>query len=307
MLQKYIFVIVFIFHFTSCYKVIYKYDGLKENLSNNFSNDADEIQYLIDNNLIAELENRTYNINKTIKIKKYFQQLRGKGATSIIFNGKGPAILFQESQNGNFPVMNQIRDLSIVVNNKNSTGLEIRSSHSTFDNISIAILSDNSTGFKIMGDKNGTGSYYNLFTKCSVQGNAQLGKQHQIGIDLNFDEAEPNRCPNGNTFWGGRIGQVSKGIVIRGGGNTFYSPVLEGVTEKCFEFDHPSSPVGCVENNVYSPYIEGADGVNVSYFGKNSIGCNVINPFITSIGLKGAESKDESSLSTNGLIRTKQN
>ncbi len=295
------YLILFLFFF-SCTKVVYQVvDKSVMDLSKNFDNDTDLIQYLLDNNLVVNLESRDYLIDRTIYLTKYFQQIRGGGATQLIYSGTGPAISFKRANNDNFPVMCQVRDISIILKNDNSIGMQIMASHSTFDNISVGMLGNNNIGFKIMGDKNGTGSYYNIFTKCSVQGSVQTGKKNQIGIDLSYEESAPNRCPNANLFYGGRIGQVNKGIVIRGGGNTFYSPVFEGVTEKCFEFDHPSSPVGCVENNVYSPYIEGADGVQVGYFGKNAIGCHVINPFITSIGVKGMVEKIESTIKTNSV------
>ncbi len=296
------YLILFLFFF-SCTKVVYQVvDKSVMDLSKNFDNDTDLIQYLLDNNLVVQLENREYIIDKTIYLYKYFHQLKGYGSTQLRYTGNGIALSYRRSSNYVFPTMTQVRDISIIIEKDNCIGMQIMASHSTFENISIGILGNNSFGFKVIGDKNGTGSYYNIFTKCSVQGNMQTGKKNQIGIDLVFEDSEPNRCPNANSFYGGRIGQVSTGIRIRGGGNTFYSPVLEGVTERCFDFDHPSSTVGCVENNVYSPYIEGADGVIVAYFGKNSIGCHVNNPFITSIGLRGKLEKNVSSNKTNSLI-----
>lgn len=287
----------------SCTKVFYiDSDNAISAFDRKIKTDADLIQHLLDNNLVVQLENREYNVDKTIYLYKYFHQLKGGGSTLLNFSGTGSALAFRRSTNGNFSTMCQVRDLSIVIKNSNCIGLEILASHSTFDNISIGIIEDNSTGFKIMGDKNGTGSYYNIFTKCSVQGNTHMGKKNQIGINLAFEAAVPNRCPNANSFYGGRIGQVGIGILLTGCGNTFYSPVLEGITERCFEFDHPSSPVGCVGNNIYSPYIEGADGVNVAYFGKNASDCHVINPFVTSIGTTGRIEKNERLDNNNSLI-----
>lgn len=247
------------------------------------------------------IEKGVYNVKKTLLIKKHGTQIKGQSSVEIVYTGVGSAISSQRI-NKVYPVSCELDKISITLTKPNQVGFDIKMSSSQITNCSVKLTKVNNTGFQVSGDASGTGSYYNNFIRCNVQGNDFKGTQKQKGIEFTFDQTFPSRCPNANVFIGGRIGQVSEGLIIRGAGNNFYSPVLEGVSKKCMVFDHPTAQYGCLSNNVYSPYIEGGNGATAAYFGKNARNCEVLNPFYTSLGATGILEKNVNPKLGNGLI-----
>ncbi len=242
-----------------------------------------------------------YNVSQTLYITKHGSFIQGQKGVQIIYSGSKSAISSKKI-NKTFPVSCQLSQIRIKLTKPDQVGFNIKLSYSQITNCSVNLSKSGNVGFQISGDSNGTGSYYNNFSNCNVQGNAFSGSKNQIGIEFCFDKSFPSRCPNANVFFGGRIGQVSQGIVIRGTGNNFYSPALEGVIEKCIVFNHPTAKYGCISNNVYSPYIEGNKGATAAYFDNNALNCQVLNPFITSLGTDGKMIEDNSTKQSNGLV-----
>ncbi len=247
------------------------------------------------------IEKGRYIVSSTLFIKKHCTQIKGQSGIEIVFTGSDSAIN-SKKVNNTYPVSCEIKKLNITLTKPNQVGFDIKLSYSDIHNCSVKLSKNNNIGFRINGDSKGTGSYYNTFYRCNVQGNVQVGSKNQKGIEFSFDKSYPTRCPNANIFIGGRVGQVTQGIIIRGAGNNFYSPILEGNLKQCIIFNHPTSKVGCVSNNVYSPYIEGNTGATAAFFGKNSLNCQVLNPFITSLGIEGKIMEDMSIKQSNGLI-----
>lgn len=260
-------------------------------IPNDGIDDTKAIQKALNEGVVL-FETGEYIVSSTLYISKHGTTISSNNRAKITYKGKGSAIS-SKRVNGTYPVNCRIENISIVLKNENSVGIDCKLSYSFIEMVRVQILSKNSIGIKLSGDPKGTGAYYNTFTNVSVQGNAYKGYS-QTGFDLTYDSSYVGRCPNANVFVGGRIGQVSRGIVIRGMGNNFYSPIFEGVTQTCIVFDHESSGVGCVSNNVYSPYIEAAPGSTATFFGRNALNCQVINPAITSLGKNGKVYEDKS-------------
>ena len=148
-----------------------------------------------------------------------------------------------------------------------------------------------------MGDgPHGTGSYYNDFLHCDVQGTS--GRTGQTGWEFVATRVNPGpeeyfRGPNANRIRGGRVGQVETGFNLRGIRNVVDSVVVEGIQDSgvAFRIDNPSTEhtndedasLGAVSNLIKNIYLEGSAGANAFVVG-NARATSIVDPFITSIG-----------------------
>ncbi|NRF39200.1 hypothetical protein [Pedobacter foliorum] len=242
------------------------------------NDDSDEMQTLIDKGGIVNFPvGRVINILKPLVVKSNGIVIKGNMCT-INYAGTGAAIDFSNVNNKNYPVRVSISDLSIVILKEGATGIRWKSSYSSLKNCSITLTANNQTGVELSGDVNGTGSYYNLFENCFIQGANQNGKINNFGWKFTYSQSMPSRCPNANTWIGGRVGQCDIGMYINGNGNVINHMAAEG-SGVAFYFDNKDSKVGCVQNKVVMPYVEVC---KVAFkYGQNSLGCLVTDPYMT--------------------------
>lgn len=193
------------------------------------------------------LEPTTYRTTRTLRVSGHRTSIEGRGAL-IDFYGHGSAVDFELVSDRIYPQEITARHLAIYVNSGDgSVGIVARTSHASFEDISIGLRkgATNAVGVMLPRDEvNGTGPYYNLFKNCSVQGQGT----GQIGVRFgNVDRIY--RAPNANTWLGGRIGQCDIGFFVSGYGNGFFNPTLEGCgTAVLFG--------QATENQVFGTYLE---------------------------------------------------
>lgn len=224
-------------------------------------------------------------ISDTITLNKYQIEIIGN-KSELHYTGTGPYAFNTGKVLSNiYPVGLKISDISIFIDaaNVNTVAWGLGSSTSVFNNLQAVMTKNGQVGYEIMGDPNGSGSYYNIYNNLRAQGN-QPTSTGQYWIKFTYDLAFPSRCPNANTFIGGRGGQCEFGVLVNGNGNYFYNPTIEGSKTTVFNFANPDSSVGCTGNVVYGAYVEGFSGANAFVFGANSNGNKVDMPYITSIG-----------------------
>jgi hypothetical protein len=225
----------------------------------------------------------TYKVTSSLLIAGSNTGIDGKGATidstatgagfdNILTNGTG--------------YLNNIRmrDLYINMRTAGAFGIKVRNSYSIYERVGFALTLTNTSGrgFALMGDPLGAGPYYNKFSGCDVQSQS-LGLDH-IGVAFMQDPVT-HRSPNANTWVGGRIGQCLTGFIIKGNGNTIYSPAIEGAgagspTAVAVKFEGDTA-ANCVQNHVFAPYIESV--ATAFSFDVNSASCGVIGGFYTGI------------------------
>ncbi len=248
-------------------------------LNSNQADDTQELQAMLDKGGVVNLPaGKTFNISGTVYITKNNEIIYGNMCT-IVYTGGDAAIDFQRINGQFYPVRITMSDLSVNVKNPGAVGIRWQASYSSLRNCSISVSQNNQTGFELWGDKNGSGSYYNLFENCFVQGDRQHGKTNQYGWKFSYDKSTPSRCPNTNMWIGGRVGQCDVGMYINGNGNVVDHIATEGCGVSFF-FDNPDSPVGCVNNKVLYPYIESCK--TGFRFGPHSISCVGSLPYMTS-------------------------
>lgn len=255
-------------------------------VGNGVTDDTAAIQAALDASSGKTLyfDKKTYKTTSSLLIKGNLTRLECRGAT-IDYFGSSFAVGFDLIGGTTYPVECGIRQLNIIVNSgSSSSGLQVRTSYSQYEEVSVAMraAATDAKGFVIIGDEiNGTGAYYNLFLRCSVQ-SATNGADH---IGVLFSTSAPSfRAPNANTWIGGRIGQCLKGFSIKGNGNCFYNPTIENapLTGTSISFDADTS-VNCQGNQVYSAYVENA---NIAVlFNTNSSSNAVYSPFLTGVNL----------------------
>jgi hypothetical protein len=254
--------------------------GAKLNhLNNNQADDTQALQALFDKGGIINLPaGRSFTITRTLYLKYNNEIVYGNMCT-ITYTGTDAAIDFKRVNNQFYPVRNTISDLSINLQNQGAVGIRWQSSYSSLKNCGIALTAPNQTGFELCGDVNGSGSYYNLFENCFVQGGRQRGFTNDYGWRFTHDSSTPSRGPNTNMWIGGRVGQCDVVMYINGNGNVVDHIATEGCGVS-FYFDNIDSNVGCVSNKVLYPYIESCK--TAFKFGANSINCVATAPYITS-------------------------
>jgi hypothetical protein len=250
----------------------------KKLLKDNQTDDTPALQALLDRGGIINLPaGKSFTTTKTLYITHNSEIIYGNLCT-ITYLGTDAAIDFRRV--GKFyPLKNTISDLSILVQAPGAVGIRWQCSYSSLKNCSVGLKGNDEIGIQLCGDINGSGSYYNLFENCFVQGSSQNGSTNEYGWKFTYDKSTPSRCPNTNVWIGGRVGECNIGMYINGDGN-----VVEHIaTEGCgisFYFDNPDSKVGCVSNKVLYPYIESCK--TAFKFGPNSIGCVATKPYATS-------------------------
>ncbi|MCO5949300.1 hypothetical protein [Mucilaginibacter flavidus] len=246
----------------------------------NYQDDTGTLQAYFDKGDVINLPaGKVFNISGTVYIRKNSQIVYGNMAV-IKYSGSDAAIGFQRVNDKNYPVRVTIQDLSINVEGAGAVGIRWQASYSQLKNCGVSVAGNNDTGIQLCGDgANGTGSYYNLFENCFVQGGKQKGATGQYGWKFTYDKNAASRCPNSNTWVGGRVGQCDVGMYINGDGNVINHIASEGCGIS-FYFDNPDSKAGCVSNKVLYPYIESCK--TAFKFGSNAIGCVASTPFVTS-------------------------
>ncbi len=243
------------------------------------ADDAVVLQALLDKGGVINLPaGKTFTISRTVYLKYNAEIIYGNMCT-INYTGTDAAIDFQRIGGKFFPVRNTISDLSINISSPGAIGIRWQCSSSSLKNCGISLKADNEIGVQLWGDVGGSGSYYNLFENCFVQGSRQAGSAGQYGWKFTYDQSTPSRCPNTNMWVGGRVGQCDVGMYINGNGNVVDHIATEGCGVSFF-FDNPDSKVGCVSNKVLNPYIESCK--TGFRFGSNSIGCIATKPYATS-------------------------
>lgn len=246
----------------------------------NKTDDSDALQALLDNGGVINFPaGKTALIKKTLVISKNAVIVNGNLCT-LNFIGDGAAIDFSRVNVKNFPVRISILDLSINVVKDGATGISWKSSYSILRNVSVGLNESNQTGIELCGDVNGSGSYYNVFESCFIQGAAHKGKVNDYGWKFTYDKSTPSRCPNANTWIGGRVGQCEIAMNINGNGNVVNHMTVEGSTT-AFYFNNDDSKAGCVQNRVVMPYVESCK--TAFKYGINSVGCLVSSPYMTTI------------------------
>lgn len=229
---------------------------------------------------LVEFEPLTYKTTYDVWLMFSGTHVKGNGAT-IDSTSTGRVIDSRDGIVSGYLVNIHVEDLFINARGLGSYGVGVRCSYSRFSRVSVALTNSNvgGRGFSLIGDSVGTGPYYNRFESCDVQ--SQSGGADHIGVSFISDEN--SRSPNANTWVGGRIGQCLKGFVVKGNGNAFYNPSVEGVgsgnaTAFVFEGDTASN---CVQNYVIGSYIESVP--NGFYFNENSKSNGVIGGFATGV------------------------
>lgn len=240
--------------------------------------DSQMLQALLDKGGVINLPaGRSFITTKTLYLKNNSEVINGNMCT-ITYLGNDAAIDFQKLNNKTFPVRNVINNLSIVLQTKGAVGIRWQGSYSKLSECAIALKSSDQTGFQLCGDVNGTGSYYNLFENCFVQGTSQLGNANDYGWKFTYDKSAPSRSPNSNTWVGGRIGQCAVAMYINGVGNVVNHMTAEGC-DVAFYFENMDSKVGCTSNKVVMPYIEVCK--TAFKFGTHSLSNIATSPYIT--------------------------
>lgn len=261
-------------------------NSAKVNL-NEQADDSDALQSLLDaGNLVNLPAGKTFNISKTVYITTGSKIINGN-MCKIVYTGTDAAIDFKRVNVKNYPVRVSISDLSIEVITDGAEGIRWRSSYSSLKNCGVVLKGNSQIGVELCGDVSGTGSYYNLFENCFIQGHASKGKTNSYGWKFTWDKAMPSRCPNANTWVGGRVGQCDVGMYINGCGNVINHMTAEG-TGIAFQFDNPESITGCIQNRVVMPFIEVCQ--TAFKYGANSVGCLATSPFITGVKVLNEDS-----------------
>jgi hypothetical protein len=244
-----------------------------------YQDDTGTLQAYFDKGGVVNLPaGKTFNIAGTVYIRSNSEIIYGNMAV-IRYSGSDAAIDFQRVNVRNYPVRVTIQDISINIESPGAVGIRWQASYSQLKNCSIAVAASNDIGIQLCGDgANGTGSYYNLFENCFVQGASHKGATGQFGWKFTYDKSAPSRCPNSNTWTGGRVGECGVGMYINGNGNVVNHIASEGCGVS-FQFDNPDSKTGCVSNKVLYPYIESCK--TAFKFGSNAIGCVASTPYVT--------------------------
>jgi len=201
--------------------------------------------------------NTTYRIDAGVVLKGHGVKLEGNNAT-LDYYGTFAAVSFGLVGGTTYPVEVGIRQLNLIINSgEGPTGVQIRTSYSQFEEVSILLraAAASAKGFLLAGDEeNGSGPYYNMFLRCSVQ-SASAAEDH---VGVFFSSVAPlYRGPNANTWVGGRVGQCATAVRIVGSGNSFYGLTIESVGNvgTAYHFANTSA-TGTVSNTVLGGYIE---------------------------------------------------
>lgn len=244
---------------------------------------------IISNKIIWFEPGRNYKTTETLTINQYGVIIEGNGATIEYYGGGSAVEIGPEKTLKRYVVNCRITSLFVTLH-IGDVAWDIKASHSIFTKLFAGLRQNGQICYRLWGDgKGGTGSYYNLFIGCNAQGTANTGKHDQTGWYFKYEEVANHpgyfHYPNANRWFGGRTGQCAIAYRINGENNVLYSPIAEGNTEKVFWFEHPHhhKHLGCDDNQVYSPYVEGAAGTTVVHVDENCLRAMVLHPFITAV------------------------
>ena len=226
-----------------------------------------------------------YRVNSAIVIDGRNLIISGKNCQLDYYGTSGACLSVSNVTNpaaSLYPNDVTIQDLAIKVFAAGGHGIDCKTSHSFYKNLSVTLTSDatGASAYRWIGDEtNGSGPYYNTFLKCKC--NSQSLSTDHIGIEC-ITTGPSNRGPNANTWIGGRIGQMSLGMKLIGTGNNFYGVTYEGVASKGTAFKFLAPAVGkCTQNNIYGYYVENV-GTLVD-FSSNTLGNGLFNGHSTGV------------------------
>ncbi len=234
----------------------------------------------------------SYLINSTLTIGASNIAIDGQNAV-LTYTGTAAAIDAVLLGGTTYPVNIKLSNLLINVQTAGASatqptmGIRFRFSHSRMDNVSIALLASNQTGFVYPGDTNGTGPYYNLVSKCSVDGHRNIAGwsvTNQKGIVFTHNAASTYNSPNANTFIGGRVGAVDTAWHIEGIGNSILSPTCESIVTTVYEVNNPDDTTNCSDNSLEGGYVEGYSTASVYVIGSSAVRTYVRPGFMSSVG-----------------------
>jgi len=226
-----------------------------------------------------------YRVNSQIVIDGRNLIISGKNAQLDYYGTSGACLAISNVTNpvaAIYPNDVTIRDIIVKVFAAGGHGIDCKTSHSLYENISVTLTSTatGASAYRWIGDEtNGTGPYYNTFLKCKC--NSQSLSTDHIGIEC-ITTGPVNRGPNANTWIGGRIGQMSTGIKLTGHGNNFYGVTYEGIaaTGTAFKFFGPAA-AKCTQNSIYGYYVENVG--TLAEFNTHALGCGLFNGFATGV------------------------
>lgn len=201
----------------------------------------------------------TYKVGTTLKINKQNQVIYGNNSI-INFIGTGYAIDSDLVGGTIFPQYLQMQDFYIAVGATATGGIKYRFSYGWIKNVTVQIPTSNQIGWFI--DCNGTGSYYNTFENCGVNGFTngttvvnQKGFAFESGVV----------APNANVFISGRISAVKLPWAIYGYRNLLLGVTVEGTADSgtVFTIGNTAFPLSTGYNQIVNPYLEGGPGTRV--------------------------------------------
>jgi len=233
----------------------------------------------------------TYDLGTTGLVVQYNGvRLHGERVT-LKYTGTGTALDGTLLGSTVYPNQCHVEGITIALGTADGAiAVNWRFSHSTAQHLEVVLAGINQRGIQLPGQDTGTGPYYNTLYDYAVQGTSAAG---QKGLWMTWSAA--GLAPNANTFVGGRVGQCATNYQVSGGGNRFFSPTSEGATSKHFRFVNDVSAVGCFDNTVFGPYIEGAITSTAVEFTTNALRCTVLYPLITgvAVGLSDLAAKSQ--------------
>jgi len=231
--------------------------------------------YKITNGIAIGKHNLHLIGDATATLKMYTQPLNG-GALVCVRTGNGQ---------GAYPINISIKNINVDVDAAvNAAGIVWKASYSEMHNVNVRIRGNNKKGVVIHGDAAlGSGSYYNLFSRVYVQGDANSTNGYSVvGLDLTYDSAMPSRCPNANTFTSCRTGGTSTAVRLRGNANTFTGCIHEATTQYVYDVLHEVTSSGSSRNLVMNPYVEHYTAV-IFNCQANASGNTLISPYYTAV------------------------
>lgn len=250
-----------------------------------------------------------YRVDDEIIINKNNIHLESDATATLVVESStsttsGWVIKCEATSSGIWPVNISLTNIFVEISTNsggNTGGMLLGCSYSNFYNIGSRIRGDNMIGIRLQTDESGTGPYYNVFHNVTAQGdsNSTTPLNGVIGIDLKNATIAANRCPNANTFIGGRTGGCYDALKIRGAGNRFLGMTHEAINNYIYHFLHETVSSGSIRNTVVGPYIELYNTATAFYFQLNASANICMSPYYTGISTLF---DDQSTLQNNRLI-----
>jgi len=254
------------------------------------TDDYVKIQYLLDTGLSLFFPKGTYRCNTELVVTKRNTAIRmqmgndGDSTTSIdSYASTGFGLRFSVlvgDIDGAY-----YENVRINMNGLGSGAVDAgQLSFATFINCSFATAGKiGQEAFRIRGDDNGSGAYYNTFLGCSFACTGVAFKSLN-SFALRLYETSLGATPNSNTFIGCRSSGGAVGIRISGNNNSFYNPILESNGVTAIQFVGAKDNTRCLDNIVMNPRVEGTLTSSVIAFGTYARANRVYAGHITSFG-----------------------